>query len=434
MVWRVFQVTEDIGLLERVFPRLLKFIESWFTSDQDRDGDGLPEWEHPIQTGYDENPIFSTLNPLRMGAEITMTETPTLCAFLYNEIVILKEIARLVNQEEEISGLKAFAEEIKSAVDASWDQESAIFRYWDRESHSCTKGEQIGRRNGPGEIPINRQFIPPVRLMIKIKLQEELRNDLKIFIHGVGLSKNQKIERIETNKLSYHMQWVVTTSESLFTSIEYIDIHGADLLDLITIDIMDLSSIDQTLLLPLWAKIPDESRAADMVKKTITDPLHFWKPYGISDGTTNNRDEKKSSDKVHMIWNYLVGEGLIKYGFREVAVDLTERLMRAAILNLREYDSLFSLYDANLGKGYGDRNSLRGLLPVNLFLEALGVRIISSKKVLIQGKNYYPWPVTVSYQGMTVVKEFNKTTITFSDGQTAIVKSEKPRLIQMESK
>ena len=196
---------------------------------------------------------------------------------------------------------------------------------------------------------------------------------------------------------------------------------------------MDLSRIDHTLLLPLWAQIPDEKQASDLVRKTILNPLQFWKSYGISAMQSNKGIEDTSSEMVHMIWNSLIGEGMLRYGFRKEAADLVKRLMNVVILNLKRHQYFYSYYDGNTGVGHGDRNTLRGFPPVHLFLETLGVRIISSKKIFLHGSNPFPWPVTLHYKGLTVIRESDKTKISFPDGQTAIINSEDPRIVEMEA-
>ena len=128
----------------------------------------------------------------------------------------------------------------------------------------------------------------------------------------------------------------------------------------------------------------------------------------------------------------MIGEGLLKYGYREDAADLVTRLMNAVISNLKTHSSFFNYYHQDSGVGMGERNSLGGLAPLGLFLETLGVRVISANKVYLIGKNPFPWPVTVRYRGLIINRETQRTKITFPGGQTAVVKSEEPRLVTLE--
>ena len=68
--------------------------------------------------------------------------------------------------------------------------------------------------------------------------------------------------------------------------------------------------------------------------------------------------------------------------------------------------------------------------PVALFMQALGVRIISPRKVYLEGRNPFPWPVTVRHKGLTVVRGTESTTVTFASGHGATVTGEAPRYVE----
>jgi hypothetical protein len=91
--------------------------------------------------------------------------------------------------------------------------------------------------------------------------------------------------------------------------------------------------------------------------------------------------------------------------------------METTIGNLKQQGAFFNSYQAESKVGRGERNSLRGLAPVGLFLHTLGVQIISPDKVRLVGNNPFPWPVSLKYKGLTVNRQTEFTDITFPDGQ-----------------
>jgi hypothetical protein len=123
---------------------------------------------------------------------------------------------------------------------------------------------------------------------------------------------------------------------------------------------------------------------------------------------------------------------MIFYGYQDEAAELVSRIMSAIIGTLRKNGGFRQFYNADSGKGLGDTNSLWGLAPLGLFLDALGVRLISPWKVFLTGKNPFPWPVTVKYRGMTILRGKNKTQVNFPDGQTLSVEDQEPSLITLE--
>ena len=121
---------------------------------------------------------------------------------------------------------------------------------------------------------------------------------------------------------------------------------------------------------------------------------------------------------VHLPWNQLIGEGLLAYGLRSEAAQLTQQLMTAILEGLKKQRAFSSTYHAETGAGGGERNALAGLAPLGLFLKVLGVEIRSPVCVFLQDKNPFPWPVTVKYRGLTVTRRSDQTEVVFPDGQS----------------
>jgi hypothetical protein len=121
---------------------------------------------------------------------------------------------------------------------------------------------------------------------------------------------------------------------------------------------------------------------------------------------------------VHLPWNQLIGEGLLAYGLRNEAAQLTARLMAAVIDNLKKQHSFYQAYHAETGAGLGERNTLPGLAPLGLFLQTLGVQFLSRGRLRLSGKNPFPWPVTVKYRNLSVTRQAERSVVVFPDGQT----------------
>ena len=432
LAWQIYDSTEDIDFLINIFHQLNDYVNAWFNYLQDRDGDGIPEWARPSQSGFEDHPVFSHVNPWAQGGDISKIESPSLCAFLYNEIQRLKEISEVIKQSGSHTGLDALADNLLSALEASWDDLDGIYRNWDRESHFSPNGESLGHLVGPGTILINREFSYPVRISVRLIAKAEIPNSFKAFIHGISASGNYRIESILLDQFRWHAFQGYGSSEQIYKQIENIEVIGLQPEDQIVFEVLDLSMMDHTQLLPLWAGIPDDNKARKMIEKTVTNPGLFWKPFGLMACPYEATDENHPCQSVHLIWNNFIGEGLIRYGYRQEAADLVSRIMKGIISNLKTNKSFYNYYHAITGRGQGERNVLSGLFPVKLFLEVLGVRIISPSKVYITGKNPFPWTVTLRYQELIIKREFHRTKITFPGGQSAIIKNNNPRLITVE--
>ena len=64
-------------------------------------------------------------------------------------------------------------------------------------------------------------------------------------------------------------------------------------------------------------------------------------------------------------------------------------------------------------------------------MQTLGVTILSSTKVKLEGRNLFPWPVTIKYKGLAVVRGLEQTVVTFINGESVIVKEEQTCIVEM---
>ena len=74
--------------------------------------------------------------------------------------------------------------------------------------------------------------------------------------------------------------------------------------------------------------------------------------------------------------------------------------MTGIIQNLKQNRAFYARYHAEKGTGIGERNAFSGLAPVGLFMKVLGVEILSSTRVKLEGDNPFPWDVTIQYKGL----------------------------------
>ncbi|MGZ6346897.1 MAG: hypothetical protein ACXWNC_04920, partial [Anaerolineales bacterium] len=157
-------------------------------------------------------------------------------------------------------------------------------------------------------------------------------------------------------------------------------------------------------------------------------PVTAWENEGSHSRTTTPfifQQPIPACSTVHLPWNALIVEGLLKYDLRQEATSLVTMLMTVVIHNLKRDHAFAHAYHVDSGAGIGERNSVQGLAPLGLFLDTLGVRIESdpgkpgsSRRVVLSGKNPFPWPVTVKYRSLTITRGTDVTVVTFPDGQT----------------
>ena len=430
LAWNVFCATENDEFLAEVFPKLLNFFWEWFSQKNDRDRDGIPEWSHPMQTGFEENPTFDTWNPWSQGADITCMHHPALMAMLYREAQSLIQMAEQLNQEDEVKLVRKQAEGLKAALDEAWNPRTALYNYRDRETGASTSGKVLGRQKGPGTIRLKQTFEPPIRLLIEVQTKDPRAKRPQVIISEF-VTKGEN-EVVKGSDFQLRSGGMIATSQQVHEKIGRIQIKGADTKSKTVVRRPDYTIEDHTLLLPLWAGVPDNQQAQVIIGRTIINAERFDRPFGIPACPDVPKAEADSACLgVYLPWNHLICEGLLAFGFREEAARLVTHMMAGVIKNLKEKRAFYQRYHAETGQGLGERNALSGLAPVGLFLQVLGVQIFSPTRVRLEGENPFPWPVTVQHKGLKILRGLERTEVIFPNGKSAIVEDPAPCIVSL---
>lgn len=434
LAWRIYETSQDKAFLGEIFPALLKFTKAWFQPEQDRDSDGIPEWDHLSQVGIEDHPFYSRWQEWSEGIEINSAESPALCAFLYQECQSLIQMAEVLGFEEPIEELQATAERLRLAVEIAWDGEKNCYQYVDRETHFSSPGRLLAERNGSGILHIYQKFDQPVRLVIQIHSQDENTRRTRLAISGASATGQPRLETILEDRMKWSLGWGMTTGERVYQQVDTIEVSGLSEGDLVRIITASYDQPDLTCFLPLWARISEPERAAQMIENSLLNPQKFWHGHGLPTSPVPGLPiEGEVYTCTNLVWNLLIGQGLLAYGYREEAARLFNNLMKGILRSLKEQQAFRRYYQVDTGQGRGERNPLQGLAPVSLFLECIGLRLISPRKVLLNGFNPFPWPVTVKYRGLTILCVKDKSTVIFPDGQAITIDDPAPRVVSLEA-
>lgn len=433
MAWKYYQTARDDEFLAEVFPKLFKFFWSWFSGAHDRNRDGSPEWDHILQTGLEDNPLFDIWNPWSQGLDVSFVHSPSLEAMLYREAQILLKMAKKLGKpEEEVSLILAQSEKLKESLDASWNPRVSFYSYHDRETGQATEGKIIAKRKGDGSMRPKFESQTPVRLLVEIQTKSPAAKRPEAEISEYFTKSKGESEVIAGHQFQWRAGGLVATTQGTYLKVGRVSVAGLEAGDKVTIKIVDTTGEDITLGLPLWAGALEKQRAYAMIGRNIMTADRFDRPFGLP-SLPNVPDEEAEnvSLSVSMPWNLLLGEGLLHYGFRAEATRLTAHLMNAVIKNLKQNRAFYQRYHAEKGTGIGERNSLTGFAPVGLFMQALGVTILSGTRVKLEGRNLFPFAVTIKYKGMSIARGQEQTTVTFANGESVIVKDEAPCIVEM---
>jgi hypothetical protein len=429
--WTFFQRSENRDELAKVFPQLLKFFWSWFSPEYDEDRDGLPQWKHIVQTGFDDNPLFDAWHDWSLGVDITQVHSPALEAMLYHEAACLIKMAELLERNDALALLHEQAAKLRASIESTWQPRTGLYHYRDRETGMSLSGKVLVRQQGSGTAVTKLKFEGPIRLLIEVQSRDPLVKRPEIRIHQYSTKPADEI--VTNSGYQRRTNGLIYTTQKVYPRLAKVSIKGLSEEDTVVISTLDFTSEDHTLFMPLWAGIPDEQHAQMMIGRALLDAHRFHRPYGVPACPLLMQPEAESvAQAVHLPWNLFVCEGLLKYGFRTDAARVVAHLMNAIVQNLKSSQAFYERYHAENGNGIGERNALTGLAPVGLFLQVLGVQIDSSRRVRLEGENPFPWEVTICYKGLKILRGHAKTLVTFSNGTSVTVTDTTPCVVEME--
>ena len=162
---------------------MLKFFQSWFLPEHDEDRDGLPQWKHILQTGFEDNPLFDAWHEWSLGVNITHVHSPALEAMLYHEAACLIKMAELLEQNDILALLHEQAAILRKSIESTWQARTGLYHYRDRETGSSLAGKVLVKQTGSGTIATKLKFEAPIRLLIEVQTQSPAAKRPEIRIH-----------------------------------------------------------------------------------------------------------------------------------------------------------------------------------------------------------------------------------------------------------
>lgn len=447
-----------------VFPPLLRFFNAWFSPQYDQDGDGFPEWENPLQTGLEDSPIYDRWSPSAQGIDITRLESPELAAMLFRECGALIEMARALVQSEQASAayarlsaavagsdqailendaqssgaaqaLDALCEReaaLRALLASAWDEKASTYHYRDYATHLSLPGQTLMEFTGSGKASSRKRFSQPNRLVVQLRLNEERTYAVKATLTGFG-PDGEISETLEPRSFSWLGTQARATTQNTFLALKRIEIEGIGEDEQVRVAAANYLQEDCSLLLPLWAGALDDAQAQRMIEDLVQG--RYLQPFGIPACPPDAQAQEElpglhtALSSALLPWNQLIGEGLLRYGRRDLAAELVTRLMNAVITSLKTQQGFRQYYHALAGLPAGEFGHLHGLAPLGLFLRALGIRQWGAKEIIVDGFNPFPFPVNVQYHQVRMTCHSDRTEVTFPGGQKVVLDHPGPHRI-----
>ncbi len=423
LLHEIYQSDQQIKLVRESYPILVYLIERWIDSDHDRDGDHLPEWDHNLQTGWEDNPLFNRWGTKNRPIPIELVKSPELGAIIFRDLSALQVLAGILEKPNDVLRFRNLAEQTNKQMKSMWDRRRKIYRYRDRDTHDVPSGYMVFSERGNGIFYPAKTFSPSQRLILEVQLQHP--NDGAYDFRCVGMDAQgmHMIEKMEEKQASSGENRHVITSRHHFSQLTQVSITGLADDARWSIHLMDLQQIDLTNFLPLWAGIPDKAEADALITKRLIPDWLSPNQAGLPMVFNSNLSDKTNhANLAHPLFQSLVLDGFLHYGFQTEASVLVNGLMEAIIKNVKISGAFSQSMDVKSGKPYGSINSIYGLPPIGLFIRSLGLEIYGPDRMNVWGTNPYPWDTEISFRGTRIFRGGKDVEITFQDGQTIHLK------------
>src|SRR5512138_1839830 len=335
LAWKLYEKSEDQKFLERVFPRLHKFFWSWFSLECDEDRDGLPQWKHILQTGFEDNPLFDAWHDWSLGVDITHVHSPALEAMLYHEAACLIKMAEQLGQRDVLLLLHEQAAKLRKSIESTWQSRTGLYHYRDRLTGLSLAGKVLVKQQGSGIVSPKLKFEQPIRLLIEVQTKSPVAKRPEIRIHELATKPADEV--VTSSSYQWRNRGSVYTTQKVFSKIAKVSVRGLEEEDTVIISTLDFTTEDHTLFMPLWAGIPDEQHAQTMIGRALLDADRFHRPFGVPACPHLTQPEAEAiAQAVHLPWNLFIAEGLLRYGFRTDAARLVAHMMNGVIQNLKQ--------------------------------------------------------------------------------------------------
>jgi hypothetical protein len=136
--------------------------------------------------------------------------------------------------------------------------------------------------------------------------------------------------------------------------------------------------------------------------------------YGLSNLPLDRYTEREHG--VSALWNELIVEGLLDYGYRKEAAGIYQSMLNGIAEQWQGSGFLNELLDAGDARGLGNRDTLSSLPGIFPFLRMLGIEQFSTNEIFFNGLNEYLPPFTVQYGRSNVQMKPDGTSISLISG------------------
>ena len=426
MAWTIYEADGDKVFLAEVYPALKRFFDHWLA--QDADGDGAPEWRSERQMGYIAFPTFGGGRGWSQSAKPLLMETPDLLAYLVSEADALASIAAALDDEPAAAKFAEKRADLLRILDEFWNGSRYVYR--DRDTHESAESITLLRHGAGDEVhQIGRALPTAQRLIIRVVGGASQKPPLNLRLTGKDKNGAPLDIVADRDSIDWHQRQGIYITSAPLAYVAAIHFSGLSRVYKVYAATVDTSRLDINHLLPLWTGALPGDRARALIKLALAED-HFACRNGLTMVSRADRDYDASNARggggMWLYWLSLIGEGMVKSGFRAEATLLLKRVLSALSDFLERDGHLSQFYHADEIQGFGEAHHIGGAAPLHLFGEVIGIRVLNRSRVQVGGAFTWGKPVSVEQHGVSVRRDAEAIRIKFPSGSALTLPADAP--------
>lgn len=427
---KLYEINRDADFLVKAFPALQRFFDVGWLGQVDPNLEFLPHWATPAQLQLESGLFnFDIWEETGNGVDICTADSPALAAMLIREATAMEKITHILGDRSARTRYRKTSKKIQEKVLSMFDSERQIFSYHDRQSHFAPTRELYYPGRVQPTLNINKHFIQPQRLHLKLLSSARYDRTCWVRIEGEDVNGEKIVDQRQASDLPWAAGHTHLTTHHLYSVLHSVGFEGFHQIDRFLIETADYTQADISCLLPVWSGgLQKEQTTA--IHATLLDCPDIDLTAGIPETWRGVRPlPERLHQHTNILWNTLIIEGLANEGHTEEAMGLFTSLMTTIVQGLKNYNGFYPTYDIDSGLPQGQANAIHGLAPLGLCLQIAGIKLLSPNRVAVWGSNPFPWPIEVRWQGLWLSKESSQTQIIFPDGTHYQGQGENPLVI-----
>lgn len=401
----VFESTEDHEWLVQNYAALIRSVKIWFQPENDRDGDGWPEWQHLLQTGLGE--CLPREQKDKLEVLIQTAEWPSLAALLLNECRALKKMAVWVNDLSDMDWLESQINRLSHLLKECWDPKRGVYAFRDQSGHFSQPGKSLHTFKQNGMTEELNTLAHPCHLAIRIKTKDAGNRSVECQVKGV-VQHHEKTVSFSAKDFRWQDENGLAISAVAFSAVKKITVSGLKKGETLIVETPDHLIKSPDFIIPLWVGVSDKTQTSAMINFGV----HYL------DGM--------DGDIPHYL-KCMWLEALCQAGRKELASRYLKQWYFGVEPQATKDDAktLQSSPVSLTGAG------LEQLVPLKTLLQLLGIEHVSDDELILNGFNEYFSKVNVQYKKFKLDLESGQARIENLNGESVLITEPGPHRIML---